>query len=104
MRGKRHLPVYPRPMDAGRLLVDELTAMGVKDARVDENGYVYGTVPANGDHPARVGLIAHMDTSDGVKGPTHPQVVPCYEGGPITLKMAWSSTGLISCPAWWARS
>ena len=79
-------PSTPGQWTLARQLVDELTAMGVKDARVDENGYVYGTVPAKGDHPARVGLIAHMDTSDGVKGPTHPQVVPCYDGGPITLK------------------
>lgn len=79
-------PSTPGQWTLARLLVDELTAMGVQDARVDENGYVYGTVPAKGDHPARVGLIAHMDTSDGVKGPTHPQVIPCYDGGPITLK------------------
>ena len=69
-----------------RLLVEEMQAMGIADARVDEHCYVYGTIPAKGDHPARVGLIAHMDTSDGVKGPTHPQVIPDYDGGPITLK------------------
>ena len=69
-----------------RLLVEEMRAMGIADARVDEHCYVYGTIPAKGDHPARVGLIAHMDTSDGVKGPTHPQVIPDYDGGPITLK------------------
>ena len=69
-----------------RMLVDELQAMGVQDARVDEHCYVYGTIPAKGNHPAKVGLIAHMDTSDGVKGPTHPQVIPNYDGKPITLK------------------
>ena len=69
-----------------RLLVEEMQAMGIADARVDEHCYVYGTIPAKGDHPARVGLIAHMDTSDGVKGPTHPQLIPDYDGGPITLK------------------
>ncbi len=69
-----------------RLLVEEMQAMGIADARVDEHCYVYGTIPAKGDHPARVGMIAHMDTSDGVKGPTHPQVIPDYDGGPITLK------------------
>ena len=69
-----------------RMLVDEMKALGIQDARVDEHGYVYGTVPAKGDHPARVGLIAHMDTSDGVKGPTHPQVIPNYDGQAITLQ------------------
>ena len=79
-------PSTPGQWKLARMLVEELKAMGVRDARVDENGYVYGTIPAKGDHPARVGLIAHMDTSDGVKGPTHPQVIPCYDGGPIRLQ------------------
>ena len=69
-----------------RMLVDELQAMGIEDARVDDNCYVTAHIPAKGNCPGRIGLIAHMDTSDGVVGPTHPQVIPCYEGGPITLK------------------
>ena len=68
------------------MLVDEMKAMSIADARVDEHCYVYGTIPAKGDHPAKVGLIAHMDTSDGVRGATHPQVIPCYDGKPIVLK------------------
>lgn len=69
-----------------RMLVDEMKSLGIADARVDEHGYVYGTIPAKGDHPAKVGLIAHMDTSDGVVGPTVPQVIPNYDGKAITLK------------------
>ena len=69
-----------------RLLAEQMRAMGIADARVDEHCYVYGTIPAKGSQTARVGLIAHMDTSDGVKGPTHPQIIPDYDGGPITLK------------------
>ncbi len=69
-----------------RLLVDELHAMGIANARVDEHGYVYATIPAKGDHPARIGLIAHMDTSDGVRGATKPVCIPNYDGKPITLK------------------
>lgn len=68
------------------MLVDEMKALGIQDARVNKHGYVYGTIPAKGDHPARVGLIAHMDTSDGVKGPTRPQVIPNYDGQAITLQ------------------
>ncbi|MBR6030282.1 MAG: peptidase T [Clostridia bacterium] len=78
-------PSTPGQWNVARQLVAELQAMGVADARVDGNCYVYGTIPAKGDHPERIGLIAHMDTSDAVKGATHPQVIPCYEGGPITL-------------------
>lgn len=72
--------------DLARLLVNEMKAMGIADARVDEHCYVYGTIPAKGDHPEKIGLIAHMDTSDGVKGPTHPQIIRNYDGQPITLK------------------
>lgn len=79
-------PSTPGQWTLARALVDEMKAMGIADARVDEHCYVYGTIPAKGDHPAKVGLIAHMDTSDGVKGPTHPQVVANYDGKPITLK------------------
>ena len=79
-------PSTPGQWTLARMLVDEMKAMGIADARVDENCYVYGTIPAKGDHPAKVGLIAHMDTSDGVPGPTHPQVIIDYDGQPITLK------------------
>jgi len=79
-------PSTPGQLDMARILCDELKAMGIADARMDEHGYVYATIPAKGDHPARVGLVAHMDTSDGVVGPVHPQVIPNYDGKPITLK------------------
>ncbi len=69
-----------------RMLATEMQAMGIADARVDEHGYVYGTIPAKGDHPAKIGLIAHMDTSDGVRGPTKPVIIPNYNGKAITLK------------------
>lgn len=79
-------PSTPGQLTLGQLLVEQMLAMGIADARMDEFGYVYGTIPAKGQHPARVGLIAHMDTSDGVPGPTHPQVIPHYDGKAITLK------------------
>ena len=79
-------PSSPKEWDLARVLVDQLKEMGVADARVDDRCYVYGTIPAKGDHPEKIGLIAHMDTSDGVRGATHPQVIRDYDGGPITLK------------------
>lgn len=79
-------PSTPGQWNLARMLVEEMKAMGITDARVDEHCYVYGTIPAKGDHPAKVGFIAHMDTSDGVLGPTHPQVVNNYDGQAITLK------------------
>lgn len=82
-----------------KLLVEEMRAMGIQDARADEHCYVYGTIPAKGDHPARVGLIAHMDTSDGVLGATHPQVIEHYDGAPITLKNGVVIDGFDFLPA-----
>ena len=79
-------PSSPNQLVLAQLLVDELHAMGVANARVDEHGYVYAAIPAKGDHPARVGLIAHMDTSDGVRGATKPVCIPDYDGKPVTLK------------------
>ena len=46
----------------GAALVEEMKEMGIEDARMDENGYVYGTVPGDPALPT-IGLIAHMDTS-----------------------------------------
>ena len=79
-------PSTPNQMALARALAAEMQELGIADARVDEHGYVYGTIPAKGDHPARVGFIAHMDTSDAVKGPPHPRMVKNYDGGAITLE------------------
>ncbi|MBQ8161042.1 MAG: peptidase T [Clostridia bacterium] len=77
-------PSSPKEWDLIHLLVDELKALGLQ-ARSDEHGYVYATIPAKGKDGC-IGLIAHMDTSDAVKGPTHPVCIPDYDGSPVTLK------------------
>ena len=80
-------PSTPGQKVLGRMLAEELKEMGVQDARMDDNGYVYGVIPPKGkpDAPA-IGLIAHMDTSDAVKGATRPRVIRNYDGKPITLE------------------
>lgn len=79
-------PSTPGQLELARLLVQDLIEIGVQDARMDEYGYVYGHIPAKGNNPGpAIGLIAHMDTSDAVKGATVPQIVRNYDGGPITL-------------------
>ena len=72
-------PSTPGQRTLGSLLAEELRGMGVEDARMDEHGYVYGTIPAKGraEAPA-IGLIAHMDTSDAGKGPTRPRIIRNY--------------------------
>ena len=80
-------PSTPGQKVLGAMLAEEMREMGIADARMDEHGYVYGTIPAKGKgHAPAIGLIAHMDTSDGVQGKTTPQIVKNYDGGPITLK------------------
>ncbi len=86
-------------MTVARLLVDELHAMGIANARVDEHGYVYAAIPAKGDHPAKIGLIAHMDTSDGVRGATRPVCIPDYDGKAVTLKNGVIIDGFDFLPA-----
>ena len=46
----------------GAALVEEMLSIGIADAYMDENGYIYGTVPGDPSLPT-IGLIAHMDTS-----------------------------------------
>lgn len=68
----------------GKTIVEEMLAMGIQDARMDENGYVYGTVPGDPSLPT-VGLIAHMDTAPDASGANiRPRIVE-YNGGDILL-------------------
>ncbi len=68
----------------GKTLVAEMQEMGIADARMDENGYIYGTVPGQPDMPV-IGLIAHMDTAPDMSGANVcPRIVP-YNGGDIIL-------------------
>ena len=58
--------------------------MGISDAHMDENGYVFGTVPGDLNLPI-IGLIAHMDTSPDASGNhIRPRIVE-YQGGDICL-------------------
>ena len=71
----------------GQALADELKALGLEDAQMDGYGCVYAHLPATPgreDEPC-LGLIAHMDTSDGASGAgIKPQIVR-YTGGDLTL-------------------
>jgi len=71
-------------------LADELTALGLDHVSVDENGYVYGFLPASEgrENDPTLGLIAHMDTSPDVSGKDVKPSVILYEGGDITLPYA----------------
>ena len=68
----------------GAALVEEMKAIGIADAFMDENGYVYGTVPGDPSLPT-IGLIAHMDTAPAAPGTNvKPRVVE-FTGEDICL-------------------
>lgn len=68
----------------GAALVEEMHAMGISDAYMDENGYVYGIVPGEKNAPV-IGLIAHMDTSPDCSGANIQAKTVRYEGGDLLL-------------------
>lgn len=86
--GSAFCPSTPKQMALGRELVKELQELGLCDAHMDANGYVYATLPASAgcEQLPTLGLIAHMDTSPDVSGAeVHPQIIR-YRGGDITLR------------------
>ncbi len=68
----------------GAYLVEEMKAMGIADAHMDEFGYVYGTVPGNPRLPT-IGLIAHMDTAPDCSGADIKARIVEYRGGDVCL-------------------
>jgi tripeptide aminopeptidase len=80
-------PSTEKQKDLGALLADELRAMGIRDAHLDEHGYVYATIPANTDKKVPViCFCSHMDTSPDCTGKdVKPQMVRNYRGGDIVL-------------------
>ena len=81
-------PSTPGQVTLLKLLVEELHAMGVADAALDDQGYVMATIPATegkSDAPV-IGFIAHVDTSPELPGEdVRPIVHRGYDGGDIVL-------------------
>lgn len=68
----------------GAAIVEEMLKMGISDAHMGENGYVYGTVPGDPKLPT-IGLIAHMDTAPDASGKDIKAKIVEYRGGDICL-------------------
>ena len=76
-------PSTPGQLDLGRLLVEELRAIGLEDAAMDDGGFVFATLPGEGP---TIGLLAHVDTTPEVVGAgVEPIVHRGYGGGAIEL-------------------
>jgi tripeptide aminopeptidase len=80
-------PSSPGQLVLGRLLCDELLALGLTDAAQDEHGIVTATVPATVDrHVPVVCFNSHVDTSPETTGKNvKPNVIRSYAGGDIPL-------------------
>lgn len=81
------VPSTSKQLKLGKYLVEELQSLGIENAKIDEYGVVYGTIPSNNNHQGDViGFIAHMDTSPDASGKDiHPQIIKDYQGQKITL-------------------
>ena len=66
-------------------ICEELLELGLSDARVDKNGYVYATIPANSEGMDSIGFIAHMDTASDAPGENIKAKMIEYKGGDILL-------------------
>ncbi len=86
-RERERSPSTPGQLELSLLLVSELHELGVADAVLDENGYVFATLEPtiDGDVPT-IGLISHVDTSPDAPGAgVAPIVHRNYDGGVIEL-------------------
>lgn len=82
-------PSTNKQFNLAKVLKDELEQMGVTKTELDENGYLFATIPSNIKHKVpTIGFIAHLDTSpdmpaDNVK----PIVIKDFSGKEIILNL-----------------
>ncbi|MCJ0742063.1 peptidase T [Pedobacter montanisoli] len=81
------IPSTEKQKNLGKLLADELLALGLSDAHLDEWGYVYATLPSNSDKKVPVVCFcSHMDTSPDSSGENvKPIVHKNYQGEDLIL-------------------
>ena len=80
-------PSTPTQMVFARALEQELHEMGLSDISLDNNGYLYATLPGNCPEKQvpTIGFIAHMDTAPDMSGKdVKPRIVD-YQGGEVVL-------------------
>ncbi len=80
-------PSTSKQKNLGSELVKELLEIGVSDAEMDDNGYVYGTIPSNSDKQLPVIFFcSHMDTSPDCSGENvKPIIHDKYQGQDLIL-------------------
>lgn len=81
------VPSTPKQLIFAEYLKQELISEGLEDVEMDDNGYIYATLPANTDKKVpTIGFISHYDTSPDCSGANiKPRIVEHYDGGDIVL-------------------
>lgn len=83
------IPSFDGEWELARLLKGELLELGIEDAEVTKNGFVFGTIPASKgcENAKTIGLLAHLDTApDCIGKNVNPQLHKGYQGGEIVLE------------------
>jgi len=81
-------PSSMKQKNLSKLLVEELQSIGIKDAEMDEWGYVYATIPAtsNRENIPTICFCSHVDTAPDCSGKdVKPIVHENYQGQPLVL-------------------
>ncbi len=81
-------PSSPEQLVFAKALAEEMAGLGMTEIEVDENGYVFGTIPASIENWSgkTIGLIAHMDVVRDVPFENiRPRVIERWDGGKVTL-------------------
>ena len=96
--GVDSFPSTEKQLDLARLLEKELLEMGASDVSLDENGYLFATIPATSNKKTPVvGFISHMDTAPAYSGKgVNPQFAENYDGGELVLD---AQKGITMSPA-----
>lgn len=87
--GQEQMPSTDKQKVLGAALAEELGALGLHNAHMDEFGYVYAWLPppAGCEGVPCVGLIAHMDTSPEASGADVKPRIVHYDGSDVVLNM-----------------
>lgn len=91
------VPSTPKQLIFARYLRDEMVAEGFADVVLDNQGYLYATLPATEgmENVPTVGFISHYDTSPDCSGNNvKARIIRHYDGKDITL-----SSGIVSTTA-----
>lgn len=87
--GAARIPSTDRQFELGKVLEEELNALGLEKVILTDHCYVYGLLPATPGYETKkaIGFISHMDTAPDFSGEmVKPQIIQNYDGGDILLK------------------